>query len=422
MFSVANLDEFYKQRYLALYPVALPYISHHGSGVMYDQVTARAIFQQDMDDGESTMVGRSLHLLSPGEEEGPKLSGRLEWLPLEQILDSYLDMIDQGKVVAVSTEPKPDTDDGDCQEWVDPWIMPSYTEDDLRATLTQFQRLVEAIESRMPPDSLVNLDIQFGCLDLGDEDGQGEESPEESIPVLRPNEFARHFLAAARRPRFEFIAPRLSWVVAGPQPFKDADYIGDLDEYMRPVLLARGDGDAVDLPDGLDEFEDIPDNLPCGLYLTELNKIDRAPFEVCVSSSNSAEANITAKYNKLIPIHNSRMAVVSFYHIRSEPTNTVVAATALSLGKANILECPLHSTGLMARVMTSSSRVTTRSLSAMMCSSDMFCSGGRSSWRRDTGRLTNVALLAVSTSGGRRTRRRIGRNISYPAIGENLAS
>ncbi|KAK5135853.1 hypothetical protein LTR08_004502 [Meristemomyces frigidus] len=72
------------------------------------------------------------------------MNGRQVWLPLELVLEGYLDMMDQGKVVATE-----DAYDGE-QERPNPWIMPSYTETDLEETLEAFDSLAEAIEERLP--------------------------------------------------------------------------------------------------------------------------------------------------------------------------------------------------------------------------------------------------------------------------------
>jgi hypothetical protein len=61
------------------------------------------------------------------------MNRRQMWLPLETILDGFINMIDQGKVVAVGEEY-----DGE-QERTKPWIMPSYTQQDLDDTVGAFQ-------------------------------------------------------------------------------------------------------------------------------------------------------------------------------------------------------------------------------------------------------------------------------------------
>jgi hypothetical protein len=81
------------------------------------------------------------------------LNGRQTWMKLEEILESFLEMMDQGKVVAVDG-----SYDGK-QEHFDGWIMPSYTEQDLEDSLDALSALITAIETRLPsPPPIADFD------------------------------------------------------------------------------------------------------------------------------------------------------------------------------------------------------------------------------------------------------------------------
>ncbi|CAI9638213.1 unnamed protein product [Alternaria burnsii] len=101
-------------------------------------------------------------------------------------------MIDKGKILAVQ-----DDYDGE-QERTEPWIMPSYTEQDLEDTIQAFEHLVDPIHIRMPSQP---LNTRQGLLDLvvgGDV---------ESLPL---NSFAHRFLSRCSKPAFTYIAPGIS--------------------------------------------------------------------------------------------------------------------------------------------------------------------------------------------------------------------
>jgi hypothetical protein len=71
-------------------------------------------------------------------------------------------MIDQGKTVAVG-----DDYDGE-QERTTPWIMPSYTEQDLEQTVGAFQDLVDVICAAMPTQLEHTGDSLIGFVTAGE--------------------------------------------------------------------------------------------------------------------------------------------------------------------------------------------------------------------------------------------------------------
>lgn len=71
------------------------------------------------------------------------------WLPLEVILDAYLQMHDEGKAEALPPSRLKDFR-SNYPYAMDPWIpLHQYTETDINRTVTAFQRLVNAIDSRL---------------------------------------------------------------------------------------------------------------------------------------------------------------------------------------------------------------------------------------------------------------------------------
>jgi len=104
-------DDSNKRRFVTLYLANWALGADHPLGLILDQDEGTAMQHMSIHDTEITMNGRQL------------------WLPLEMILDGFVDMIDQGKALAVG-----EGYNGE-QERTEPWIMPSYTEQDLQDTL-----------------------------------------------------------------------------------------------------------------------------------------------------------------------------------------------------------------------------------------------------------------------------------------------
>ncbi|KAL4879022.1 hypothetical protein BJY04DRAFT_220618 [Aspergillus karnatakaensis] len=74
------------------------------------------------------------------------------WLPLETILEGYLDMIDHGKVapVSVSDFKAIRSADPHCPTHIPPWVLYRYTPTDVEKAVTALKRLLDAIENRLP--------------------------------------------------------------------------------------------------------------------------------------------------------------------------------------------------------------------------------------------------------------------------------
>lgn len=244
-------DDSNKRRYVKLYMANWALGATHPLGLIFDQDDFTAMQHISMRDADITMNGRQM------------------WLPLEMILDVLVDMIEQGKILAVD-----DNYDGK-QERTEPWIMPSYTEQDLEDTLEAFKHLVDAIHAKMPspPES-----TEQGLLDIVT-GGQAD-----SIPA---NTFAHRFLTRCPRPTFTYIAPGLR--IANHQPFDPFFDQASLTP-LSPLLLFSSTSPAHQLfrtaPWG-EQFRISPfsrdfdaiTTYSAGLYLTETDPHGPHPFE-----------------------------------------------------------------------------------------------------------------------------------------------
>lgn len=244
-------DDSNKRRFVTLYWAVWALGATHPLGLVLDQDEFTSMQHISIHDADITMNSRQM------------------WLPLEMILDGFIDMIDQGKILAVQ-----DDYDGE-QERTEPWIMPSYTERDFEDTIKAFEHLIDAIHTRMPSQP---QDTRQGLLDLV------TGSNAESIPS---NSFAYRFLTRCSKPAFTYIAPGLS--IAQQQPFAPAP--GQVEPgKLNPLLLFSSTDPAYQetrrTPWGEDMhispfafgFDHVS-SYPAGLYLTETNPHSTHPFE-----------------------------------------------------------------------------------------------------------------------------------------------
>lgn len=242
-----------KRRYVTLYMANWALDATHPLGLVLDQEEFTAMQHMSTHDSDISMNGRQM------------------WLSLEMVLDVLVDMIELGKIVAV------DESYSGEQERTEPWIMPSYTEQDLEQTLQVFEQLVDAIHARMPsqPQS-----AEQGLLDVvtgGNPD------------ILPTGRFAHRFLTRCPRPTFTYIAPGLT--IAQHQPFATAlDQAEHNMLRLFPLLLFSSTlpahqlhrlapwGDEIRISPFAHHFNNIS-SYPAGLYLTETSPHDIHPFE-----------------------------------------------------------------------------------------------------------------------------------------------
>ena len=188
-------------------------ICGHSNGLMYHQKQCKATMALGIFDME----------FSQPIEDHPEL-----WHPLETVLSNWIHMIQLGKITATQEQT-------DCEKQ-GIWAWHSYGEAQVDNTVAAFDRLVETIESRMPPDSL--RPARQGPL-LSDADLDAASILESC--------FVRGFLTRVRVPRFEFIAPGLlvphdREAFVSSQVFTTVDSSDEYDDdkvTVPPVLLFR---------------------------------------------------------------------------------------------------------------------------------------------------------------------------------------
>lgn len=144
----------------------------------------------------------------------------VKWVPLEVILTAFIDMIERGRVVAASVwedyenpedEPKDRQwpEDGESGKFWTPWMLSENDEKLVDVTITAWNGLLSAIESRIP----------------GFPEIEPKNYSEEQIKACDfHGYFIEDFVRKARIPNFRFVAPGLRLALPEEltrQPFLD---------------------------------------------------------------------------------------------------------------------------------------------------------------------------------------------------------
>lgn len=197
----------------------------------------------------------------------------LQWHRLEVVLQAWLDMVDAGKVRAVS-----EAENMSVNRY-DPWVVVPYTATMLEETIEAFSALVNAIESRMPSlesfadapaIGLVDVDV-LNALDIPVSWGNYNSSP---------HGFAYDFIRQVQRPRFKFIAPGLE--IPNESTFLKQAFFGvdekEAESDIPPICLFSSSHQAP--PPGVpaSRLLDVPfpwpyhrvANYPAGLYFSDV--------------------------------------------------------------------------------------------------------------------------------------------------------
>ncbi|KAI1127280.1 hypothetical protein F5Y10DRAFT_292871 [Nemania abortiva] len=236
-------------RFLTLYTTNCG-LGEHSLGLIYDQRLHRATMTLGIED-----VG----FVKPIEEHDEL------WHSLEAVLSNWIYMVQIGKITA-SQEEAPNEKYG-------PWTWQPYSESQVASTVVSFERLVTAIEERMPVESYLHP-TEDPLL-----------SNEQLDAAAVPGDcFIRSFATRALKPRFRMIAPGLevpndSTAFADNQKFTVMNVSSeDYGVIIPPVLLfASSERAAVNLAAPsqyvsfnpfLREFHDVRGNSPviAGLY------------------------------------------------------------------------------------------------------------------------------------------------------------
>ncbi|KAL4860566.1 hypothetical protein BDV12DRAFT_209096 [Aspergillus spectabilis] len=177
----AALDDDDPGRFVKLYESS-HYRVADDEGIFFDQRTLKASFIEDIND---TFI---------------IVTKEWAWMPLEVILDSYLQMIDEGKAQAVSTDQAKLLKMDFLHGLMEPWIIHQYTKTDIERATTAFNRLLYAIDRRIPHGDTSTTPMNLPWHDPATFENQD---------VLPPSSFAHEFLKSIsnRTIRFRYIAP-----------------------------------------------------------------------------------------------------------------------------------------------------------------------------------------------------------------------
>lgn len=204
---------------------------------------------------------------------------RWPWVPLQSILQTYLDMIDEGKITTYSDRRK-EAMEGVFGEF--PWEIHQYTLMDVTRAIGAFNRLLDAIETRISSSSMQKSsdgDPGFKGISLPYSESVLEAS------FIEKDSFTGHFLSdlPTRHVNFRYIAPGIQ--LQDPDEFIDqplADrrfntlfpdlFSSKQPPSVFPFLLFRGQGSNKSpwtrpwFPDGNAE------PIPSGLYIEPTEK------------------------------------------------------------------------------------------------------------------------------------------------------
>lgn len=186
------------------------------------------------------------------------------WMPLQQILEAYLEMINEGKVEIC-------TEDRFPADQFFPWEYYQFTQRDIEKSITAFSRLLNAIEHRhRPPAQSAKIAINYPQSVL-----------DESSTFNKT--FVRSFLSAlpSREIQFRYIAPgiRIQYFdELKTQPFaalgamrqnnSDGEDEENSEVEQSPFLLFRADG--TNSSPWCTPYDNI--DIPAGLYIEEIDE------------------------------------------------------------------------------------------------------------------------------------------------------
>ncbi|KAF3016568.1 hypothetical protein E8E15_000471 [Penicillium rubens] len=170
-----------KERFVLCYRT-IPDLGGHNLGVVYDQQLNRASFPMTTDNMES---------VEPIDEHEEM------WFPLETILTQWIYMIRIGKVIPGLPEELPSGDSPTNRSQFYLWSWLPYCDAQIDSTIAAIERYLAAVESRMPPNSLLPISAPLFT---------GAELDAAAVPQ---DCFIRSLLTRVKTPRFKFIAPGL---------------------------------------------------------------------------------------------------------------------------------------------------------------------------------------------------------------------
>ncbi|KAL2856128.1 hypothetical protein BJX68DRAFT_203099 [Aspergillus pseudodeflectus] len=242
MISNGFLDIAEKNRYVLLYMTS-PWNLDDKFGLAFDLHTSTATF-------------------IPNYNEAVEIcQHRWSWLPLEVILEGYLDMLNEGKVRIVPVTERQDWD-YEGPTLVRPWQLYPYTPTDVQKAASAMKRLVDAIDTRI--HALPGPAAEpYTYLPWHDPDA----FPDELVPA---STFAYDFLKAISdiRVRFRYIAPGIR--IPTLDEFLNQSYYGD--DPLHIFIIETTDDTPSDGPDyGWSQYT-------IGVQITHANPYDDRHF------------------------------------------------------------------------------------------------------------------------------------------------
>ncbi|KAJ5966638.1 hypothetical protein N7501_002886 [Penicillium viridicatum] len=233
-------------RFVYLYPATGCYTCDEEVGIVFDQATELATYMPHWQ-----FIRDSIG--NPGC-----------WMPLQQILGAYLEMIDEGKVEIFTEDKYP------AAQYF-PWEYYQYTQRDIEKSITAFNRLLNAIEHRHRPSAQsakIAINYPQSVLD----------------EAFIPNKsFVGSFLSAlpSREIQFGYIAPGIriqSFDELKTQSFAAlstmTQNISDGEDEQIPFLLFRAGGS--NPSPWCCPYDNI--DIPAGLYIEVIDKNRAADF------------------------------------------------------------------------------------------------------------------------------------------------
>ncbi|KUJ09811.1 uncharacterized protein LY89DRAFT_657341 [Mollisia scopiformis] len=212
----------------------------HQDGLCYDQQLHKAVVFISIHDQDFASGDENSHL----------------WYPLETILRNWITVLRMGKITAEPDDVKVENDR------YRPWTCHRYSTKQVEDTVTAFNRLADAIESRIPSTRKGMPPVRNFSHELMD-------------ATLIPNpSFARSFLSAIGVPAFKYIAPGL--LIPTEEDFAKNQILAATENYDKlstipAVLLFKVEPESASQEQqGLNaENKDEHTRKPAGLYTEE---------------------------------------------------------------------------------------------------------------------------------------------------------
>jgi hypothetical protein len=262
--DILEADGFAKDQFIMLYAAADP---NHAMGIMYNPPSHFLCKSRQTNSTIRVDLHSSLaFVIMSRDDQRRGFCGRYPWVPLEQILGAYLEMIEQGRIKAIPYDhPK----DQDTQERMMPWAKNDNYDIILSLTLKAWEDLVSAIKERMPTSTeTIAMESEFQPLlpdtpesealfaytwpPIADDPSSGHGRPWGDLHLKPYNRLIRSFLSKASKPNFKFIAPGLlvpSFQEILDQPFQNWQQLVHAKDWRSfesfPILLFRSECNTV---------------------------------------------------------------------------------------------------------------------------------------------------------------------------------